>query len=452
MNAQARGDNTVEEKMETDWTSEWTPPARDRPELDAKTLAAVRALQAGEIEASVGHLFEIFGPELSAYFRRNSCQDDEADDLTQNVFIRMLEQIGTLKEAASFHFWLFRIAGNYLRNYARDRARSREGLEDFTDEARRESESGALWARGSFEPNPETQLAVSETVDRRRLILRKLFKATKLAPRTRQALLLRLQGASDEEIGRALEMPVNNVRRYVSRARDALLRNVDKIDGVVLDTLEDRDDDLVADLAPEILTFKREALEADPAYFRAAALEAASAGYEEDEESDEEALDLLAEEVREDEIEVQRVADSPAAIAAVVRQDQKRGRPRRRATRTIPPAGRRAEELELGRLAKDDLGYPAILLEEAAALLNGSSPSLALKAKLTCAGALLGRGRRFAAARRVAEMVRQAIVLIGDGPSDGNGSSDGDGRRDEIRHKVMAGRGLLRSYVAQHQL
>jgi len=117
--------------METEWTSEWSPPARDQPELGAETLAAVRELQAGETEASTRHLFATFEPELSAYFRRHGCTADEAEDLTQNVFIHMLEQIGTLKEAESFHFWLFRIAVNFLRNSVREQVRSRDpGLAD----------------------------------------------------------------------------------------------------------------------------------------------------------------------------------------------------------------------------------------------------------------------------------------------------------------------------------
>ena len=116
-------------------------------------------------------------------------------------------------------------------------------------------------------------------------------------------------------------------------------------------------------------------------------------------------------------------------------------------TRTILPAGRQAQEPALGRLDKDDLGYPAILLGEAAAFLGdgvGSAPwgaggdfcgTLALKAKLTCAGSLLVRARRFKTARNVEEIVRQAIVLIG------------NGRCDEIRHRVAEGCTLLRSFL-----
>ena len=64
---------------------------------------------------------------------------------------------------------------------------------------------------------------------------------------------------------------------------------------------------------------------------------------------------------------VERADDSPAEIAAVVRQDRRRGRRRRRAARTILPAGKRDGKPALGRLSRDDLGYPLILLEEAAA-------------------------------------------------------------------------------------
>lgn len=438
--------------METEWTSEWKPSSQDLPKLGPETLAAVHALQGGEVQESTRHLFETFEPELGAYFRRHGCQDHEADDLTQSVFIRMLEQIGTLKDATSFRFWLFKIAGNYLRNFLRDRVRSREGVEELADKARKDSESSAFWVRGTFEPSPEAKLTVSETVDRRRVILRTLLKVTRLASRTRQSLLRRLQGDSYEEIARALDIRVGTVGSHISRASAALLRNLGKIDlaGIAVEddvTREDGGDDLVADLSSELLTFKQEALEADPAYFRAGVLEAASAHHEEAEESDEEALMLLAEEEHEDdeaEMErVERVVDSPAEIAAVRRQDRARGRSRRRVTRTILPAGRHAKEPVLGRLDKDDLSYPAILLGEAVSFLgNGLNGDLALKAKLTCAGSLLARGRRFKTARLVEEIVRQAIVLIG------NGRGDGNGRWDDIRRKVAEGRTLLRSFLS----
>ena len=440
--------------METDWT-EWAPIPDDLPELDAETLAAVRELQGGEVDDSTRHLFATFAPQLGAYFKRHSCQEHEADDLTQTVFIRMLGQIGTLKDPTRFHFWLFKIARHRLLNFVRDRDRDREGLEGFADKARRDSESGTFWARGTFEPSPEARLTVSQAVERRRQVLRKLLKTTRLAEKTRRSLLLRLRGASYREIARELEVSTGTVGSHISRASAALLRNLERID---LDAVALDGDDaaLVAALTPELLTFKREALEADPAYSSAGILEAASADFEGAQEIDVEALDLLDKPDEEEETEkeetgkkeaekVEPVADSPAEIAAVVHQDRRRGRRRRRATRTIPPAGKRDGKPALGRLSRDDLGYPLILLKEAAARcgerggsLDGQAfDPLALKAKLTCAGALLARGRRFAVARRAGEIVRLAILRIG------------RGRRDDVRGKVAEGRSLLKSYLGQ---
>ena len=437
--------------METDWTSEWAPPPRNLPELDAETLAAVRDLQGGGGDHSTRHIFEIFEPQLGAYFRRHGCQDAEADDLTQNVFLRMLEQIGTLKDAKSFHFWLFKIAGNHFRNFLRARARDREGLEDFADLARKESESSAFWVRGTFEPSPEAQLTISETVDRRRLLLSKLLRATKLAPQTRRSLLLRLRGDSYQEIARTLGIAVGTVGSHVSRASAVLLKNLEEID---LDEVAaaDAGDDDVAELSAELLTFKREALEADPAYSRAGILEAGSANNEAAEEREELPPTLFAAEDSKEKTKTRRGAratDSPAEIAAVARQDRRRGRPRRRGRRTILPAGKRDLEPDLGRLDRDDLGYPLILLEEVAARYGERGESadsdLALKAKLSCAGALLARGRRFSVARRAGEIVRQAIVLIGNGQS--GELRRAAMRRDAIHHKVVAGRSLLESYL-----
>jgi RNA polymerase sigma factor (sigma-70 family) len=191
-----------------------TPPPDDLPELDPETLAAVRALQGGEVDESTRHLFGTFERQLKAFFRRRGCDVFEVDDLTQTVFIRMLDQIGSLREATSFHFWLFRIARNSLRNFVRDKARSRDNLEDVGQKARKDSEKGVFWVRGTFEPNPEAKLAMSETVERRRHVLRKLLDVTKLAPQTLQSLVRRLHGESFEEIARALEIPIGTARSH----------------------------------------------------------------------------------------------------------------------------------------------------------------------------------------------------------------------------------------------
>ena len=448
--------------MEFEPTPERRPQSEDLPELGPETLEAVRKLQGGETEESTRHLFEAFGPKLDGFFRSHRCQADDADELTQTVFIQMLEQIGSLKEAASFHFWLFRIARNLLRNFKRDRKRGRERDEELAGTARRDSEPGALWVRGTFEPSPEARLTVSETADQRRRTLSRLLQATRLATRTRRTLLLRFQGASYEEIAGELEIPSGTVGSHIRRASEALLRNLDRI-GPAPEGAEELDDDLVAELSSELLTFKREALEADPSYFQAGHLESASVGDAVAEEAEEE-LTARFEEVRDHEAEAaeaeaeklavkakKRVRDSPAAIAAVAKQERSRGRARRRGTQPIVPAGEREKEPVLGYLGKEDLGFPAVLLEEAATLSPGLDLDLALKAKLTCAGSLLARGRRFKVARRVEEIVRQAILLVDNAARDPQGLWAGNGHYANVRQKLGEGSSLLRSYLGHQQ-
>jgi RNA polymerase sigma-70 factor, ECF subfamily len=421
--------------MKNDWTSEWKPPPKELPPLDAETLAAVHALQQGEVEDSTRRLMATFEPQLGAYFRRQGCQHDEAEDLAQTVFLRMLEQIGTLKKPERFQYWLFKIGGNALRNFLRDRGRERDAFDDLADKARKDSETSAFWARGSFEPGPEARLVVREAVERRRRVLRRLLGASRLAPATLRSLLLRLRGASYDEIAGALEVPAGTVASHVSRAVASLVKKLETIDPSA-PAGDDAGDDFVAGLSSELLTFKREAMEADPYYARAGGLESASSEFEKEEEAVELEPRLFAEKERKNKKKrVPRVADSPAAIAAVVRQDRLRGRPRRRPAQAIPRAEGPTGAVDPGPLSRDDLDLPLMLLDEVAAS-NGAADHadgrLALTAKLTCAGALLTRDRSFPAARRAKDAVEVAILLIG---------KPGAGFRD----KVALGRGLLRS-------
>ena len=50
-----------------------------------------------------------------------------AEDLTQNVFVKVYRQVGELREASHFYGWLFAIVRNEMISYwRRDRARPEE--------------------------------------------------------------------------------------------------------------------------------------------------------------------------------------------------------------------------------------------------------------------------------------------------------------------------------------
>ena len=98
--------------------------------------------------------------------------DADADDLTQEVFLRVVSHIDRFRHEARFSTWLYRIALNtthsFLRSKARNRVDAREELPDHPDGA----------------PQPDHAAAAGETG-------RALEKAMAgLAPRLRSALVL----------------------------------------------------------------------------------------------------------------------------------------------------------------------------------------------------------------------------------------------------------------------
>ena len=74
-------------------------------------------------------LWEQFAPPLRAFLARRVPAGVDADDLLQDVFVRVVRHLGTLRETDRPEAWLFQIARNALRDTLRARQR-REGRTD----------------------------------------------------------------------------------------------------------------------------------------------------------------------------------------------------------------------------------------------------------------------------------------------------------------------------------
>ena len=100
---------TGQDEMESHSTTE----ARD----SQVTRQVTRAL-AGDRKA-YGQLVAIFHESIyrMVFFRTRSFMD--AEDLTQDIFVRALKGLPALKDAELFRPWLFRIALNRIRDYHR---------------------------------------------------------------------------------------------------------------------------------------------------------------------------------------------------------------------------------------------------------------------------------------------------------------------------------------------
>jgi RNA polymerase sigma-70 factor (ECF subfamily) len=171
--------------------------------------------EAGRLRESQQGSTEAFGVIVRSYQRavyrvayaltRNA---GDADDVTQETFMRAWQAIGRFRVGEPLYPWLARIAMNSAFSLLRSRKRRPEvALDPLV-------ESGAQWAGGD---DPEANAAAAER-DRR---LASGFAA--LSEEHRAVLTLRVvEDLSYDEIARALKIPVGTVMSRLSRARAEL--------------------------------------------------------------------------------------------------------------------------------------------------------------------------------------------------------------------------------------
>jgi len=130
----------------------------------------------------------------------------DAEDVTQEVFIKAYQKLRTLKRYDSFLAWLYSITTNLCKNWLRSRSRrpDKESIEDR---------------------KPETFSILSIDSYRQENMLESVREAVDSLPEIyRQVLILHyLSGMSGKEIARLLGTSSGNIRQRLLRAR-ALLR------------------------------------------------------------------------------------------------------------------------------------------------------------------------------------------------------------------------------------
>jgi RNA polymerase sigma-70 factor (ECF subfamily) len=139
---------------------------------------------------------------------------DDADDLTQDTFVRAHRGLKTFKDEYDFHPWLYRIAVNQAINLLnRRKRRPTVDLDEvpeteFRDAREMESPMQAA-SRGELLDRLETALA-------------------ELPEEQRTVFLLRVQeGLSYEDIAKSMGTPKGTVMSRLARARMALRKHLD---------------------------------------------------------------------------------------------------------------------------------------------------------------------------------------------------------------------------------
>ena len=96
---------------------------------------AIRRAQDGD-SAGLGRLYELHRFRIYSWCLHYTSDTFDAEDLTQDVFIRVFSKIGTFRGDAQFTSWLYKVVLNFVRLRARQRRRDdRFVLRHVSDEA-----------------------------------------------------------------------------------------------------------------------------------------------------------------------------------------------------------------------------------------------------------------------------------------------------------------------------
>lgn len=147
----------------------------------------------------------------------------EVEDLLQDVAVKFIDKLHTLREPRAFRPWLRQIALNVCRGAARSsRATLRLGNSRDDDNGR---EPGMV-----AEPTADT-VDVQEDAEQRDAAGRLLEQALGLPVAYREPLLLRcLHAMSYQQISDALELPVTTIETRLARARRMLRDELRELD------------------------------------------------------------------------------------------------------------------------------------------------------------------------------------------------------------------------------
>jgi len=141
---------------------------------------------------------------------------DLAEDLTQDVFLKLYKSLDTFDRRANFQTWLISVSRNLCIDHYRAVRREREMVNREVDPAD--------FAPASSDNRADLQL---EHRDRVALLRRALDK---LAPTLRTAVMLRdIQELTYQEIADRLHLPEGTVKSRINRGRTELARQVQRL-------------------------------------------------------------------------------------------------------------------------------------------------------------------------------------------------------------------------------
>src|SRR6266446_1921022 len=143
---------------------------------------------------------------------------EQAEDLTQDIFLKIFKSLNTFDSRANFQTWLISVSRNLCIDHYRRVRKERETIDSNVDA----NELSPV----SHEPSPMAPLEHRDRVSLLREALAGLPKTL------RTAVLMRdIQEMSYQEIADTLRLPEGTVKSRINRGRTELARQIRKLRG-----------------------------------------------------------------------------------------------------------------------------------------------------------------------------------------------------------------------------
>lgn len=153
----------------------------------------------------INHIWKEHHDQLLAFIRKRTKDSDEAEDILQEVFLKILDKIGSLKDSEKLKSWMFQIARNTIIDHFRQKNLEDKQLPDFV-----------LW-----EDESENNSSMKNAESWIGLYIDGLPENYKEA-----VVLSELNGLSISEVAEKLNISYTNARARVHRGRQALKKSL----------------------------------------------------------------------------------------------------------------------------------------------------------------------------------------------------------------------------------
>lgn len=179
----------------------------------AEEIAIIARAQKGDL-AAYDELIRRYQERVYATVYHMTSNHEDANDLTQEAFIKAYHALKSFKGGSSFYTWVYRIAVNKTINFLKQRKhRSSLSLNDLDFNAEKDPDLVALIS----DKTPRRDAALSELQKKLNEAMQKLSEQHRLV-----VTLHDVQGLAHEEIAEIMDCNVGTVRSRLFYARQQL--------------------------------------------------------------------------------------------------------------------------------------------------------------------------------------------------------------------------------------